>query len=379
MPGPVTVTVVTRTKDRPSLLDRAVRSVMQQSFGDLQMVIVNDGGDPGAVAAVVEANRSQVRGRTLLVDLEVSRGMEAASNAGLAASDSRFVAVLDDDDTWHPRFLERTLEALEHTGAMGVVTDTQAVYEDTDYGDIRFLESFLFDPMADVATAGAHGGARRPVPPTSLFRLLSGNQFPPCSFVYRREALDEVGPYDESLPVLGDWDFNIRFQRRYDVVHVDEPLAYYHHRKGESGRPDNSVSHPEHLHDRVRTQLLNRYLRHDLDRGTVGIGVLANLLHEWRERRGDDLAASDALGARLDSIEHTLHDLADRMAVPVTIDPAAGRSDGEPDPAAGPNRTDPAGHPTPPVVDRVRRKLLGGSRSAVTASTTTRAPGTEPV
>jgi GT2 family glycosyltransferase len=348
---------------------------MQQTFGDLQMVIVNDGGDAGAVEAVVEANRGRVLGRAVVVHHETSRGMEAATNAGLAATDSRFVAVLDDDDTWHPRFLECTIESLERTGAMGVITDTQVVYEDTDYGDIRFLESFPFDPMEDVRPVGSPWESGRRLPPTSLFRLLSWNQFPPCSFVYRREALEEVGAYDESLPVLGDWDFNIRFQLRYDVEYVDVPLAYYHHRKGESGQPGNSVSQLDNLHDRVREQLLNRYLRRDLDRQTAGAGVLANLLHEARGRRAAELAAFGVLTARLDSIEQTIGKLVDRLEVLAGTEHAPRGFDDDPGPVPWEGQPGPAGNPARPVVDRVRRKLLGGPRPSGATTAAGSTPG----
>ena len=286
---------------------------MQQTLGDLQMVIVNDGGDSGTVEELLEARRDQVQGRAKVVHHEAPRGMEAATNTGLRSSDSRFVAVLDDDDTWHPRFLELTVAAMERTGSMGVVTDTEAVYEDIDYGDIRLLDWFLFDPMADVAPFGAAGGGRRPLPPTSLFRLLSGNQFPPCSFVYRREALGEVGYYDESLPVLGDWDFNIRFLLRHDIHYIDEPLAHYHHRKGQSDELGNSAGHGGDLHERVREQLLNRYLRQDIERHSVGIGVLANLLHYLRAQRASALVADHALVTKLDSIERSVGALAESI------------------------------------------------------------------
>jgi glycosyltransferase involved in cell wall biosynthesis len=339
------------------LLDRAIRSVMQQSMGDLEMVIVNDGGDPGPIESVVEARRDEARGRVTVVHHEAARGMEAATNAGLRATDSRYVAVHDDDDTWHPRFLELTVAASERIGAMGVVTATEAVYENTDYGDIRLFDRFRFDPMADVARPDAGGAARPLLPPTSLFRLLSGNQFPPCSFIYRREVLDEVGYYDERLPVLGDWDFNIRFLLSHDIHFLDEPLAYYHHRKGHSGEFANSVSSDDNVHDRVREELLNRYLRQDLQREVVGIGVLANLLHDLRRQRADDLVAQRGVAATMDSIDQSLRVLSGYVEQLVERD---GGLSGAPDPGA----TGPAAVSTRPLVDRGWRKLLGSSPKA---------------
>jgi glycosyltransferase involved in cell wall biosynthesis len=356
---------------------------MQQTLTDLHMVIVNDGGDAATVDAVVEARHHETQGRVTVVHHERARGMEAATNAGLHALDSTFVAILDDDDSWHPTFLERTVGELEQTGAMGVVTDTEVVYEDTDDGDIRFMESFLFDPLADVHL----GTSEHPRPPISLLRLLSGNQFPPCAFVYRRRVLDEVGTYDETLPVLGDWDFNIRFQLRYDVAHIPEPLAYYHHRKGRSAELGNSVSRDD-LHDRTRQLLLNRYLRHDLERGTFGAGVLSALLHEWRQQSVD---TGESMAARLEAIDSSIGALAARLdevagLVTATAADAGGssRREGASPTAHGPTAHGPTAHgPTAhgPTMDSVRRllgrwrrKLLGTDRPAGDPSTSEHAP-----
>jgi glycosyltransferase involved in cell wall biosynthesis len=322
---------------------------MAQSMDGLQMAIVNDGGDPEAVEAVVGARREEIRGRAVVIHHQVARGMEAATNSGLAATDSQFVTVLDDDDTWHPRFLELTVAAAESTGAMGVVTATEAVYENTDYGDIRLFDWFRFDPMADLALPPEVGGVHAPLPPTSLFRLLSGNQFPPCSFLYRREVLDEIGLYDEGLPVLGDWDFNIRFLLAHDIHFLDQPLAFYHHRIGHSAEFLNSVSGKDGIHDRVREELLNRYLRRDLERGVVGIGVLANYLHQQRRQRADQLAAARYSQTRCDSVEQLLSALVDRMDSRGVADP-----DG-----SVPPRESPAAAPARPSADRGWRKSLG--------------------
>ncbi len=310
---PITVAVITRTKDRPLLLDRAVRSVMQQTLGDLHMVIVNDGGDASVVDAVAARHHALARGRLSVVHHADSRGMEAASNAGILASDSRYLAILDDDDSWHPRFLETTVDAMARSGRMGAVTATKLFVERVDDDGIRLLHSVPFTSDTHLLRAraekGEHGissatapdadrvseiAGRRP-PPTSLFRLLEANQFTSNAFVYERAALDVVGLYDESLPVLGDWDFNLRFLRHFDVDFIDAPLAYYHHREPGSTAMGNTVTDQDGSHERVRQQLLNRYLRADLDGHGLGLGYLANLLHRDRDRAAFLRAAYDDL------------------------------------------------------------------------------------
>jgi hypothetical protein len=187
---------------------------------------------------------------------------------------------------------------------MGTVTNTRAVIETTEYDDIRLSEWFDFDP-----TAGPWMAYR---PPTDLFRLISWNQFPPCSFVYRRDALADVGYYDDTLPVLGDWDFNLRFFLRHRVDHLPLALAYYHHRTEARRGLANSVQ-GEQLHEQVRLRLLERYLRADLEQGVLGVGFLSNLLYDLRQTGSAQHAATDSLDHRLRGLEESVDRLGEQI------------------------------------------------------------------
>jgi glycosyltransferase involved in cell wall biosynthesis len=87
MPQPA-VAIITRTKNRPILLPRAIESVLSQSFKDWIHVIVNDGGDPAELEAVIEPHLPAYKGRLSIMHHAVSLGMEAASNAGIHSSQS---------------------------------------------------------------------------------------------------------------------------------------------------------------------------------------------------------------------------------------------------------------------------------------------------
>jgi hypothetical protein len=60
--------------------------------------------------------------------------------------------------------------------------------------------------------------------------MACGNFFPPIAFVFRREVLERIGGFNETLPVLGDWFFNLEFLLEDDIAVLPEPLARYHHR-----------------------------------------------------------------------------------------------------------------------------------------------------
>ena len=98
------VAIITRTMNRPILLRRAAQSILNQTFKDYIWVIVND-GEKEPVSDVVSNFPEDT---VIVIHNPKPVGLEAASNIGLKSSDSEYVVVHDDDDTWHPEFLEKT-------------------------------------------------------------------------------------------------------------------------------------------------------------------------------------------------------------------------------------------------------------------------------
>lgn len=260
------VAVVTRTRQRPVLLARAIDSVLAQTHRDWTHVIVNDGGDPVEVEALVARQAAAYQGRAQVLHHPVPVGMEAASNAGIAASDSTWLAIHDDDDTWRPTFLERALAAIRAhplPDCRGAVAWAERVIERIEDGRVIELRRESYNDW---------------LREMELWRLLQQNLFPPISFVFARAALEEVGGFDPTLPVLGDWDFNLRFCARFEIAVVPEHLAGYHHRPaGATGAYGNTVVSGVALHQQYRSWLVNRWLRQDLAAGRVGLGVLAGI------------------------------------------------------------------------------------------------------
>jgi hypothetical protein len=87
----------------------------------------------------------------------------------------------------------------------------------------------------------------------------------------------EVGAFREDLPVLGDWDFNVRFLKAYEIGVIPRILAYYHDRdQGEAVAYHSSVSAKADLHLFYDNMLRNEWLREDIAQGICGIGTLSS-------------------------------------------------------------------------------------------------------
>lgn len=211
------VAIITRTQDRPITLERAIRGVLAQTFSDWQLVLVSDAGNLPATRAVVDRHAKALAGRLHLIHRERSEGMQAASNHGIAESRSRYLVIHDDDDSWHPDFLAKSVAYLQAAGnsRRGVVTGTAIISE-------RFQDGVFVEQRRRQMPLPSD-----PVPAADLRRH---NRFPPIAFLFEREAAEAINNYRTDLPVLGDWDFNLRFAERFGIGIVPETLAYWHHR-----------------------------------------------------------------------------------------------------------------------------------------------------
>lgn len=259
-----TVAVITRTKNRPQLLDRAIDSVAAQTFTDFIQVIINDGGDKSEVNRLVKNKSQSVQSKLKVIHNNSSHGMEGASNIGIRSVDSKYIAILDDDDTWHPHFLSEVVKKLEETSAEGAVVRTLRINEKISGESVTKVDEEPFLPMNNVI---------------SLQELMVGNRFPTNAFTFTRSAYDELGGYDELLPVLGDWKFNILFATKYEIPVIDKILAYVHHRVDSSGSLGNTVIMGIAKHHEYAELIRNAMLREDLKEGRVGVGVIMNLAH----------------------------------------------------------------------------------------------------
>lgn len=292
------VAVITRTKDRAILLERAIQSVHNQTMKDFIHVIFNDGGDREVVDGLIEKYESLIDGRVKVVHNDMSSGLVAALNKAVKSADSEYVAIHDDDDSWHEDFLSETTSYLEFTKAYGVITVVDIVEEKIENGTVTEIKRGRgLEPVRGVV---------------SIFEQCLANYATPITFLYRRSIFEEIGYYNEDLSVAEDWDFTLRFLLKHDIhsLVTDNALAFYHHRIASEGAELNSIFVDQgRKFDYHIKEIANMHLRRELESGQLGLGYLISSI---RHSRSELARQTDDLNGRLNgSVKQELHYIAD--------------------------------------------------------------------
>ena len=261
------VAIITRTKDRPYFLKRALLSVQSQSFDDYEHLIINDSiyklDKLKTLDCLNEESKNKIR---IINRKKPSNAPDTIFTESVDLSSSEYVVIHDDDDTWHKDFLKLTIEKLDDKPEIGglVVRTDKIIEKISKDGSIKQLKKAHYMPELKAV---------------SLYRQCIDNQLTPISFIYRRKAYEAVGKYDITLPVCGDWEFGIRFLQKYDVDFLDPgfALANYHHRKTTRiKKGDNSFVN--HSHRYYSNKIRNDYLRKELNSGILGVGFIMSQL-----------------------------------------------------------------------------------------------------
>jgi glycosyltransferase involved in cell wall biosynthesis len=191
------VSVVIPSYNRAHLLPRALESVLAQSRPADEIIVVDDGSTDETAQLVADRYPGV---RYLHQD---NRGVSAARNRGIAAATGNWIALLDSDDSWLPRKLERQLAALEADPHLLCHTE-----------EIWIRRGKRVNQMKKHEKAGGH----------IFLRCLPLCVISPSSALLAKSLLDEVGLFDESLPACEDYDLWLRVCARYPVLYLPEPL-----------------------------------------------------------------------------------------------------------------------------------------------------------
>jgi glycosyltransferase involved in cell wall biosynthesis len=197
------VSVVIATYNMAEYVPLAVRSVLDQIYKNIEVIIIDD-GSTDETREVVKPYLNDVRVRYLFQE---NKGQAVAKNCGVRESRGEYVAFLDGDDMWAPEKLDVQIPLFSKSEAVGVIY-SRVLYVDEKGKELRVADNELF-----------RGRVSGPL----LIRNFIG--FGTC--VVKRECFDRCGGFKEHVRMGVDYDLWLRFSTQYEFDYVDRPLLYY--------------------------------------------------------------------------------------------------------------------------------------------------------
>jgi len=197
------VSVIIPTYNRADLVGRAIQSVLNQTYQDFELIVVDD----GSIDNTEEVVRNFKDARIHYIRHKENRGAPFARNYGAKIANGEYISLLDSDDYYLPNKLTVQIEAFKNNPDVGLVCsnffiESSDTKKRVEYGYKTFKSGYLFEK---VVLKSFH--CRLP------------------TWLIRREFFISIGGFDEELPRLQDRDFIVRFSYRYKLLSVPESVA----------------------------------------------------------------------------------------------------------------------------------------------------------
>jgi len=202
------VSIIMPTYNRGWIISRAIKSVLEQSYKDFELIIINDGSTDNTDLVLSKFNEERIS----IIKLETNGGLSHARNIGLKKATGELIAYLDSDNVWYKDFLKVNIESFDD--------QTKMVYSGQNM--------FLIGGTKEEPVVLARKTRNLEYNPVKLTRE---NYIDVNCAVHRKTMLEEVVSFDETLKVLEDWDLFVQTAIKYPfgIKHIDQILGEYYY------------------------------------------------------------------------------------------------------------------------------------------------------
>ena len=246
-----TVSVIIPTYNRAHLVGRAIQSVLNQTYQDFEVIVVDDGSTDNTEEIIKEFQKKDERIK--YIKHEKNKGGSAARNTGIKAARGAYIAFLDSDDEWLPEKLKKQMKFFKNASPEIGVVYTGFIYKDelgggTSKQHIPKKRGWIFED------------------------ILAGNCVGTTSTVIvKRKCFEKAGLFDENLPSCQDWDMWIRLAKECQFDFIEDVLVkYYTHKTRISTDLEATIKGRAIILNKFYTEFVSRRKTYSQYRFTMG-------------------------------------------------------------------------------------------------------------
>ncbi|MBU0468562.1 MAG: glycosyltransferase [Candidatus Omnitrophica bacterium] len=224
------ISVIMPTYNRSNMAENAAKSVLEQSYKNIELIIIDDGSSDKTKDVINGLSDARIK----YIRHDTRKGGSAARNTGIKASRGEYLSFIDDDNLWMPDNLELQYKAFSNSSP-----DIGIVYV---WQEIRSFENNELLWKTQPTLKGNLKG-----------QFLYGQGIGGMNFLTKRECFNKIGLFDEELKACQDWDILKRLSEHYSFDFVPKELiVYYIHQERISTNLESLIL--------GRTRMVEKYL-----------------------------------------------------------------------------------------------------------------------
>ena len=201
-----TISVIMATYNRASLISRAIESILDQTFQDFELIIVDDGSSDNTKEVIAGFMQKDLRVKYF--KNKKNLGLPKTRNEGIKVSRGKYIGLLDDDDEWLPDKLEKQINKFQSTPE---------------------TIGLIYCGLAYISQSGKTSKTIIPRLKGNLFQdILKENFFGSSTPLIKKECFEKSGLFDGTFSNGEDWDMWIRISKNYEIDYVPEALTLYY-------------------------------------------------------------------------------------------------------------------------------------------------------
>ena len=225
------ISVIIPTYNRRLFLSKAIDSVLNQTYQDLELIIIDDGSSDKS-AEYVKKKYKKVK-----ILKQHNKGVSSARNKGIKIASNNWIAFLDSDDRWHPKKIENQINYLTKNNKFKICHTDEIWIRNciriNQHKKHKKYGGFIFEKCIDLC------------------------RISPSSVIIHRDVFKKIGLFNEKLPVCEDYDLWLRISASFPVLYLDEKLTI------KNGGHANQLSKKYWGMDRFRIMALENILKND--------------------------------------------------------------------------------------------------------------------
>lgn len=269
------VSAVIITHNRKQLVMRAVESVLEQTYSNVECIVVDDASTDGTNELFADNNEVQY----IYIPQSESRGGNHARNVGIAAAKGEYIAFLDDDDYWLPTKIEKQAALIEEKNCDAVYCGMRPEYISPS-GNVRYEDwPPLLEGQGDISK-----------------KILSRIYIITSGLFVRKNTLVEIGGFDEYVRYWQEYELSIRLAQVTNIYAVNECLYVYRIDEKDKHRLTNKFDAWKISAKYIRSKYKNLYKQLPY----------AQLIDSWRLYHGEAANRSQKVGLKHVYILHKM-------------------------------------------------------------------------